>query len=231
MRRPVKDVELDAKLGCRSKALNQRDCAAAAFFGLQPREPSMRNTSWPMIGLLAAALVGCNKLAPPAAVPTASGTGVGAAIPAATSPCAGGPERPININPGAMTGTTGTINVNPDPASIGQAAVGVRWKLHKNGQQTFAFTTDGVAFKASAPASGPLSSPPTGKSDEFVWCFDSTTGNQAWPYTVKFVDTAAPTQIWSCDPTIVNSEVLEAGAAASAPAAAASSNVTCTRSP
>jgi hypothetical protein len=160
-----------------------------------------------------AALVGCSKSDTTAATgPAASAT--------AAPPCP--PESPVKIDNVAVpdSGTTATIRVDPDPRQISQNAGGVRWTLKSPQGKTYEFTNDGVTFKANAPT-GPVSSTP-GKT-EFVVCFGATPPNQTWPYTIKFVDKAAPATVWVCDPTIVNRETVDPKAA--------QATVNCTKQP
>lgn len=151
-----------------------------------------------------AAVMGCSKSDPGAA---ASGQ---TAPPSAAPPCP--PESPVKIDNVSVpaSGTTATIEVNPEPRQIGRNAGGVRWTLKSPQGKTYEFTSDGITFKANAPA-GPTF-PVPGKT-EFVWCFGPTPPDQIWPYTIKFVDKAAPATVWVCDPTIGNRNTLDPKAA------------------
>ena len=135
-------------------------------------------------------LAGCAGTAPPPAM-----RAVG------TSPCPG-PEAQVTINQVTISGSTATIQVNPGSRTIDPTGGGVRWKFSQNG---YSFTSDGVTFKANQPA-GPASAPATGDPTQFVWCFNNTTStpDSTWNYTIKFSANAAPTKVWSCDPTIIN---------------------------
>ena len=115
------------------------------------------------------------------------------------------PERPIKIHSITVSGSTATVKVDPDPVRIGHNAAGLRWKLSGSGGRNFAFTSDGIAFAAGA-ASGPSSAPPTGKPDEFVWCFGSSQPDSSWKYTIKFREVGGAGPTWKCDPTILNNE-------------------------
>jgi hypothetical protein len=145
-----------------------------------------------------AALVGCSK--------SDQGAAAAASGPTAGPPCP--PESPVKIDNVSVpaSGTTATIEVNPDPRQISQNAGGVRWTLKSPSGKTYEFTNDGISFKAGAPT-GPASSVP-GKTEHVV-CFNATPPNQSWPYTIKFVDKAVPNTVWTCDPTIVNRDTLD----------------------
>jgi hypothetical protein len=163
-----------------------------------------------------AALVGCSKGDQGAAAPASGPTTPATLAP----PCP--PEAPVKVDSVSIpaSGTTATIQVDPDPRQISQNAGGVRWTLKSPAGKTYEFTSDGVTFKAGTPT-GPASSV-AGKT-EYVVCFNATAPNQSWPYTIKFVDKAAPTTVWSCDPTIVNRDTLDPNADAV--------TVSCTKQP
>lgn len=135
-------------------------------------------------------LVGCAGTAPP-----------GMHAVATSSPCAG-PEAEVTINQVTISGSTATIQVNPGSRSIDPTGGGVRWKFSQN---VYAFAGDGVTFKPNQPA-GPASAPPTNDPTQYVWCFNNTTStpDTTWSYTIKFSANAAPSKVWSCDPTIIN---------------------------
>jgi len=140
-------------------------------------------------------LAGCAGTAPPAMRAAPPGAVV------ATSPCAG-PEAQVTISQVTISGGSATIQVNPGSRSIDPTGGGVRWKFSQN---VYSFTGDGVTFKANQPA-GPASAPPTYDPTQFVWCFNNTTStpDATWNYTIKFSANAAPSKVWSCDPTIIN---------------------------
>ena len=151
----------------------------------------MTLSSWRAIAEVAGiiGLAGCASTAPPAMRAVA------------TSPCAG-PEAQVTINQVTISGSSATIQVNPGSRSIDPTGAGVRWKFSQN---VYSFTGDGVSFKPNQPA-GPASAPPTNDPTQFVWCFNNTTStpDATWNYTIKFSANAAPTKVWSCDPTIIN---------------------------
>jgi len=158
----------------------------------------MSKLSWGlMTGAAAAAAVvtGC------ATAPGPMGTATGRAAVATVSPCAG-PETQVTINQVSITGpTSASISVNPGRANIGRNAAGVRWKFSQG--NNYAFTSDGVVFKPSAPP-GPARAVPSSDLSEYRWCFNATSGNLEWPYTIKFYAPATPAVVWSCDPAIAN---------------------------
>lgn len=142
-------------------------------------------------------------LAACAAEPGPNTTAPGKDQVAVTSPC-GGPDKDILINQVTISpsGTTASIHV-PANVDIGKHAVGARWKFNQGNR--YAFTNDGIVFKAGAPAV-PASAAPSADLSEYRWCFNApTTAHVTWPYTIRFYDTSAVgKRIWTCDPTISN---------------------------
>lgn len=163
-----------------------------------------------------AVLAACGKPEAPATPPPIAG----ASSPALASLCPSGPERPVNIHSITVSGSTATVIISPDPVHIGQNATGLRWKLSGSGGRSFAFTTDGIAFAPGAP-SGPNSAPPTGRPDEFVWCFGQSQPNSSWKYSIKFREVGGAGPTWKCDPTILNTEVFVPPPSAAASGASA----------
>ncbi len=156
------------------------------------------NSSYGMAGIAAIVLAACAAQPGPAGTATGDDT-----ASVTTSPCSG-PDKDILINRVTISpdGTTATLRV-PDNVNIKKNAVGVRWKLA--GGNRYAFTNDGIVFKASAPPV-PASAAPSTDLSEYRWCFNTpTTGDVTWPYTINFYDTrAAIKRTWICDPTIAN---------------------------
>jgi hypothetical protein len=174
----------------------------------------MRSHSFVVTATVIVALTGCSKGDPGTPVPgQTTQPGVAPSCP---------PEVPVKIDRVSVdaSAATATIRVDPDPRQISRNAGGVRWTLMSPPSKTYEFTTDGISFKPGAPP-GPAS-PVVGKT-QFVVCFGATTPDQTWPYTIKFVDTAAPTTVWVCDPTIVNRESIDLKAI--------EATVTCTKQP
>jgi hypothetical protein len=160
----------------------------------------MRTLTWSLGGGLAVAglLAGCATGGSDAGNSMVRGT-------VAQPPLCTGPMTQVTIDPQTLGSTTGTIKVNPGQAHIDPSGGGVRWKFNQN---TYSFTSDGVSFKSNL--AGPASAPATGDPTVFVWCFNNTssTPDATWSYTIKFSANAAPSKIWSCDPTIVNRSTL-----------------------
>ena len=160
----------------------------------------MRTLTWSLGGGLAVAglLAGCATGGSDAGNSMVRGT-------VAQPPLCTGPMTQVTIDPQTLGSTTGTIKVNPGQAHIDPSGGGVRWKFNQN---TYSFTSDGVSFKSNL--AGPASAPATGDPTVFVWCFNNTssTPDATWSYTIKFSTNAAPSKIWSCDPTIVNRSTL-----------------------
>ena len=156
----------------------------------------MRTLTWSLGGGLAVA----GLLAACATGGSDAGTTMGRG-PVAPAPLCTGPMTQVTIDPRTLGSTTGTIKVDPGNAFVDPTGGGVRWKFNQN---TYSFTSDGVTFKSNQP--GPASAPATGDPTVFVWCFNNTssTPGASWSYTIKFSANAAPSKIWSCDPTIVN---------------------------
>jgi hypothetical protein len=165
-------------------------------------EDCVRSVALVISAVSAAASVGCSTGDHGGRAPS-SGP---ANPPTIAPPCP--PESPVKIDSVSVpaSGMTATIRVDPDPRQIGQNAGGVRWTLKSPPGKTYEFTSDGVTFKAGAPT-GPASAVPG--NTEYVVCFTATAPSQTWPYTIKFVDKAAPTTVWSCDPTIVNRDTID----------------------
>lgn len=131
---------------------------------------------------------------------------MGGGVAPMTSPCTGA-ETQVTINQVSIpaSAASGSIRVNPGRANIGSNSAGVRWKFNQG--NNYAFTGDGITFKAGSPA-GPASAAPSSDLSEYRWCFNATSGPLSWPYTIRFYDTSAPTKIWSCDPIIANFDAL-----------------------
>lgn len=146
-----------------------------------------------------AALAGCgakDSAAPPTA-PAVVGT---------PPPCS---EKQVKIDSiTAPVGKTITVSVEHEPAKLKDGGGGIRWKMKSPNGKTYVFTSDGIAFKSTAP--GGAASAAAGHADEYLWCFAATTVGTSWNYAVKFVETSAPTVIWTCDPTIVSSDAIAA---------------------
>jgi len=155
--------------------------------------------------LLCLAVAGCSPrdASPPAAPAARATTTATAPTPSPGGSCPGsGGDAQVTLNQIAVSGSTATIQVTPGNKAIGMNATGVRWKLNQNG---YAFTSDGIVFKPNQPA-GPASAPSTNSPTEFLWCFNATTQTGlVWNYSLKFTATAAPSTVWVCDPTIINS--------------------------
>ena len=141
----------------------------------------------------------------PAARPTQS---VG--IATLTSPCPPPPAPvEVTINQVNVSGSSATIKVNPEAASIPASGGSVHWKFNATG---YRLAANAVTFKASQPP-GPSAS--AGDDKEFYWCFGATTPNLGWKYNVSFSPDSDRTKIYDCDPTIVNTVGFFAMAASS----------------
>lgn len=136
-----------------------------------------------------AAVAGCASMAQP----------FGNAVVSA-APCP--PETQVGVDV-TVSGSLVSVMV-PDPAKVYKNGGGIRWTLHSQGSQSFAFTSDGIVLKAGSPSGS--GSPSSWKPSEYVWCFNSTTLGNTWDYSIKFFDPAAPLKVWTCDPTIVSSD-------------------------
>ena len=157
----------------------------------------MNRLAWFLLTGSAAAAVGVTGCATDAG----GGKAMGGTTLATASPCAG-PETQVTIGQVSIVGTSSaSISVNPGRANIGRNAAGVRWKFSQG--NNYAFTSDGVVFKPGAPP-GPAQAVPSSDLSEYRWCFNATSGNLEWPYTIKFYAPATPAVVWSCDPAIAN---------------------------
>lgn len=158
-----------------------------------------------------AGLAACSKGGTDNAPANATAQASAPASAPAAPPCP--PESPVMIDKidVASSGTTASVRVNPDPVHVNRNSGGVRWTLNSPPGKTYEFTSDGITLKANAPPG--LSSTAPGAT-QFVACFGTTTGDLIWPYTIKFVDKAAPATVWVCDPTITNRDTIDPKAAA-----------------
>jgi hypothetical protein len=159
----------------------------------------------------AALLAGC---AAGRDAPAPGAKGMSGPATVTTSPCTG-PETQVTLNQIAIPvppSSAASVGVNPGSATVHANGGGVHWKLSGG---TYAFTSDGITFKAGAPA-GPASSAASANGSDYWWCFNGTTPPLTWPYTIKFYDTTAPApaKVWSCDPVIVNFDALTTTTAA-----------------
>ena len=147
-----------------------------------------------LLTLLGVVACGDKGKAPPAAPPPA--------VAAASLPnCP--PQKPENITQiSVSTGASGpvaTLRIN-DPRRVPKDGAGLRWKLNTNG---YTFTGDGIAIASPPPPAGAASS---STGTEFQWCFGSTTAGTQWKYTINFIADAAPSVVYSCDPTIISTD-------------------------
>ena len=121
---------------------------------------------------------------------------------AVANPCAASPPpTQVNINQVSVSGATATIKVNPGKAVVPEAGGSVHWKFNSNG---YGLAANAVTFKPSQPA-GPSAS--AGDSKDFYWCFGATAPSSTWNYNISFSADTAPTKIYDCDPTIINSTI------------------------
>ena len=121
---------------------------------------------------------------------------------AVANPCAASPPPiQVNINQVSVSGATATIKVNPGKAVVPEAGGSVHWKFNSNG---YGLAANAVTFKPSQPA-GPSAS--AGDSKDFYWCFGTTAPRSTWDYNISFSADTAPTKIYDCDPTIINSTI------------------------
>jgi hypothetical protein len=139
--------------------------------------------------IVCAAVTGCTSMAPPE---------YRAGSP---PPCT--PEWQVNVR-ATVSGGTASVAVNPEPAPVNGQGGGVRWTLHAQGTQNLAFTSDGIVIPSAPPGAAANSSGPS----QYLWCFGPTSPGSSWKYTIKFFDTAVPSKVWTCDPTVVSSDTL-----------------------
>jgi hypothetical protein len=154
----------------------------------------LKSTGLVSLLICAATIAGCASIPAPA----------GKAVLGAPS-CT--PERQVNVNASVGTGAA-SVMVNPEPVPVKPGGGGIRWTLHAQGPQNLAFTSDGIVFASGAPPGAASNS--SGPS-QYLWCFAPTASGSSWKYTIKFVDTAAPSKVWSCDPTVVSSDGIMLG--------------------
>ena len=137
----------------------------------------------------------------PAAKPKDTAVVTVLANPCTTPP----PAVQVNINQVTVSGSTATIKVDPGEARIVPSGGSVQWKFNAPG---YGLAPNGITFKPAQPA-GPSAS--AGDTKDFYWCFGVTAPNPLpWKYNVSFRADATPTQIYDCDPTIINSVSLTA---------------------
>lgn len=132
----------------------------------------------------------------PAAQPTRS-----VVTTALANPCPMPPAPvEVTINQVNVSGSSATIKVNPEAASIPRSSASVHWKFNAPG---YRLAANAVTFKASQPP-GPSAS--AGDDTDFYWCFSATAASAVWKYNVSFSPEKEPTKIYDCDPTIVNTQ-------------------------
>ena len=164
---------------------------------------------------IAAVMSGCvatppvQRGGPPVPVPSKGGT----TVAVQTTPTCSPPEVHVTLNQVNITGSTATVKVNPGQKLVPLKGAGIRWNFSGN---AYSFTVDGITFsKTGYPSQpyGPIDYGPGNNPTEYVVCFGDTTtvGAATWYYNIKFIENDRPSIVWTCDPTLVNSQS-EAGA-------------------